>query len=149
MDVVVSGSCFELTEKLFLEKLYLKTHKLILESNSRNTNTAHGSVHASKIGWAHGKNYSTQISNQGAQADLKMYKTSKIKYLLIHNSLFKNVIFLTKEYNLYLKILQKLRCLVAFQNRPSAPMTEIYWNSNSSKDNFVKKKASLCPTEKN
>ena len=65
-------------------------------------------------------------SNQGAQADLKMYKTSKIKYLLIHNSLFKNVIFLTKEYNLYLKILQKLRCLVAFQNRPSAPMTEIY-----------------------
>ena len=33
-----------------------------------------------KIGWTHGKNYSTKISNQGAQADLKMYKTSKIKY---------------------------------------------------------------------
>ena len=50
-----------------------------LKSNSRNTNLARGSVHASKIGWAHGKNYSTQISNQGAQANLKMKKTSKIK----------------------------------------------------------------------
>ena len=54
---------------------YSKAHKLILKSN-----LARGSVHASKIGWAHGKNYSTQISNQGDQADLKMYKTLKIKY---------------------------------------------------------------------
>ena len=29
---------------------------------------------------AHDKNYSTQISNQGAQADLKIFSTSKIKY---------------------------------------------------------------------
>ena len=62
------------------KKFYSKAHKLILKSNSRNTNLAGGSVHASEIGWAHGKKYTTQISNQGAQADLEMYKTSKIKY---------------------------------------------------------------------
>ena len=39
---------------------------------------ARGSFHANEIGWARGKNYSTQISNQ---ADLKMYKTSKMNYL--------------------------------------------------------------------
>ena len=49
------------TEKLFLEKFYLKTHELILKSNSPNTNVAHGSVHASKIGSAHSINYSTQM----------------------------------------------------------------------------------------
>ena len=77
-----------------------------------------------------------------------MYKTSNIKYLLIHNSLFKNVIFLTKEYKMYLIILQKLRCLIAFQNRPSAPMTDIFWISNSSKDNFVKKSLPLSNRRK-
>ena len=69
----------------FSKNFYSKAHKLILKSNSRHTNLARGSVHASKIGWAHGKNYSTQISNQGAQADLKMYKTSKIKYSQTRN----------------------------------------------------------------
>ena len=69
----------------FSKNFYLKTPKLIPKSNSRNTNLAHGSVQwASKIGWAHGKNYSTQISNQGAHADLKMNKTSEMKYLQIH-----------------------------------------------------------------
>ena len=29
---------------------------------------------------------------------------------------------MTIQYNMYLKILQKLGCLVAFQNRPSAPI---------------------------
>ena len=29
---------------------------------------------------------------------------------------------MTIEYKMYLKILQKVRCLVAFQNRPSAPI---------------------------
>ena len=29
---------------------------------------------------------------------------------------------MTIEYKMYLKILQKLRCLVAFQNGPSAPI---------------------------
>ena len=53
----------------------------------RDTNLTCGSIHASKIGWAHGKNYSTQISNQGAQADLKMYKMLKIKYSQMLNFL--------------------------------------------------------------
>ena len=66
---------------------YSKAHKLILQSNSRDTNLARGSIHASKIGWAHGKNYSTQISNQGAQPDLKMYKTLRIKYSQMRNFL--------------------------------------------------------------
>ena len=35
---------------------------------------------------------------------------------------FKDVIFLTKEYKMYLKTFQKLGCLVAFQNEPSAPI---------------------------
>ena len=95
---VVSGSCFELmliNERThnnrqinyFSKNVYSKAHKLIFKSNSRNTNLARGSVHASKISWSHGKNYSTQISNQGAGADLKMYKTSKINYPQIHNVL--------------------------------------------------------------
>ena len=50
------------TEKLFLEKFYLKTHELVLKSNSPNTNVAHGSVYTRKIGWAHGINNSTQMS---------------------------------------------------------------------------------------
>ena len=41
----------------FSKKFYSKAHKLILKSNSRNTNLAGGSVHASEIGWAHGKKY--------------------------------------------------------------------------------------------
>ena len=69
----------------FSKNFYSKADKLILKSNSRNTNLARGSVHASKIAWANGKNYSTQISNQGAQADLKMYKASKIKYSQTRN----------------------------------------------------------------
>ena len=52
----------------------------------------------------------------------KCLKRLKMRYLQIHKFLFKNVILLTIEYKTYLKILQKLRCLVAFQNRPSAPI---------------------------
>ena len=46
---------------------------------------------------------------------------------------------MTIEYKMYLKILQKLRCLVAFQNKQSAPIGRDK-NSilNSSKDNFIK-----------
>ena len=58
---VVSGSCFELMlinerthnnrqRNYFSKNVYSKAHKLILKSNSRNTNLAGGSVHASKIG---------------------------------------------------------------------------------------------------
>ena len=41
---------------------------------------------------------------------------------------------------MYLKILQKLRCLVAFQNKQSAPIgvIKIPCILNSSKDNFIK-----------
>ena len=51
-----------------------------------------------------------------------MYKTSNMKYLQIHKFPFKSIIFLNIECKSYLKILQKLRCLVAFQNRLSAPI---------------------------
>ena len=64
---------------------------------------------------AHDKNNSAQISNQGAQADLKMFKH-------LRQNIHKYLIFLTTEYKIYLKILQKLRCLMAFQNRPGAPI---------------------------
>ena len=43
----------------FSKSFYSKTHKLILKSNSCNTNLAHGSIPYSEIGQAHGKNYST------------------------------------------------------------------------------------------
>ena len=49
---------------------------------------------------------------------------------------------------MYLKILQKLRLLVVFQNRPSAPMMEISGISNSSNDNFVKKSLLLSTRRK-
>ena len=82
-------------EKLFHETFCLKTHKLILiKSNSCDTNLARQSDHVSKIGWADGKNHSTQISHQGAQADLKMYKTFRMKYLQIHKFPFEDVFFL-------------------------------------------------------
>ena len=55
------------TEIIF-ETFYLKTRQVILTGNSRNTNLARGSV------FSYAKNYSTQISNQGAQADLKIYE---------------------------------------------------------------------------
>ena len=66
----VPASCFELSlsmkehtqqriEKLFLETVHVKTHKLILKINSRNTKLASGSVPGRKIGRAHGKSYST------------------------------------------------------------------------------------------
>ena len=96
----------------------MKEHTTIdreIKSNSRDTNLARGSVHASKIGWAHGKNYSTQISNQGAQADLKMYKTLKIKYSQMRN-------FLDYRVQNVPENSLKLRCLVAFQNKQSAPI---------------------------
>ena len=128
--------------EIIFRKTSFKSQKLILESNSRSTNLARGSVHASKIGWAHGENYWTQISNQGAPVDLRMYKTPK-------SNKYKYIIFLLKRYFLDGRVQnvpensQKLRCLVAFQNRPNAPMMEISWISNFSKDSFVKKSLPL------
>ena len=129
-------------EKLFFEKL--KTHKLILKSISRTANLARGSVHASKIRWAHGKNYSTQISNQGTQAQ------AQDEVFRNHKFPFKNTIFLTIEYKMCLKILQKLRCLVGFQNRQSAPIGhgKNLVNFEFLKGNLVIK-AFLCPLKEN
>ena len=127
----------------FSKYFYSKAHKLMLKSNSRDANLARGSVPAiSKISWAHCKNYSTQISNQGAQADLKMYKTSKIKYTQIRN-------FLNK---MYLKIPKKLCCLMAFHIRPSAPIgrdkNSVYFKFLEGQ--FYKAgKAFLCQLEEN
>ena len=136
----------------FAKNFYLKTQKLIPKSNSRNTNLARGSVQwASKIGWAHGKNYSTQISNQGAHANLKMYKTPKMKYIHKYiNFQFENVILLTIGYKMYLKILQKLRCLVAFQNRPSVPIgrDENFVNFEFLERRFCKEKPSFFREKK-
>ena len=69
---------------------------------------------------------STQISNWRAQADLKMYISYKDIYKCI-NFFFKNVIFLSIEYKINLKILQKLRHLVSFQNRPSTGLSRKHW----------------------
>ena len=46
---------------------------------------------------------------------------------------------------MYVKILPKLRCLLAFQNRPSAPIgrDEKFVYFTSSKDNFIKKSLPL------
>ena len=126
----------------FSKNVYLKAHKLILKSNSCNKNLARGSVHAlSKIGWAHGKNFSTQISNQGPQADLKTYKTSKIKYTQIRN-------FLNK---MYLKIPKKLCCLMAFHIRPSAPIgrDENFVYFEFLEGQFSRRKAFLWHLEEN
>ena len=135
------------TERNYFSK-NLKTDKLILKSISRTGNLAHGSVHASKVRWVHGKNYSTQISNQGTQADLKMCETSKMKYLEIHKFPFKNIIFLTIEYKMCLKILQKLRCLVGFQNRQIAPIGRGKNLVNFELLNLVKKSLPLSTKRK-
>ena len=57
---------------------------------------------------------------------------------------------MTIEYKVYMKILQKLRCLVAFQNRPSAPIgrDENFVNFEFPKDNFVKKSLALSAKRK-
>ena len=49
-----------------------------------------------------------------------------------------------------MKILQKLRCLVAFQNRPSAPIgrDENFVNFEFPKDNFVKRSLALSAKRK-
>lgn len=54
------------------------------------------------------------------------------------------------QYKIYLKILQKLRCLVAYQNRPSAPIgrDENSVHSKFLKDNFIKKSLPLSTWRK-
>ena len=76
-----------------------------------------------------------------------MYKASKMKYLEIHKCPFKNIIFLTIEYKMYLKILQKLRCLVGFQNRQIAPIGRGKNLVNFEFLNLVKKSLPLSTKE--
>ena len=83
---------------------------------------------------------------QGAQTDLKMYKTSKIKNLQIHNFPFKNVTFLTIEYKIYLKIFKNFAAWLRFKTG-KALRSAVKKISNFSKDNFVKKGLSLSPKE--
>ena len=80
---------------------------------------------------------------------LKLKLKLKIKYLEIHKFTFKNIIFLTIEYKMCLKILQKLRCLVGFQNRQSAPIGrgKNLVNFEFLKGNLVKKSLPL-PTKR-
>ena len=63
----------------FSKNFYSKAHKLILKSNSRNTNLAVDPFTQVKSAEHMAKNIQ-QISNQGVQVDLEMYKTSTIKY---------------------------------------------------------------------
>ena len=68
----------------------------------------------------------------------------------IHKFSFKDVIFLTKEYKMYLKTFQKLGCLVAFQNRPSAPIgcEENFVNFEILGGQFCKEKPSFVHWKK-
>ena len=84
---------------------------------------------------------------QGAQTDLKMYKTSKMEYLQIHNFPFKNVTFLTIEYKIYLKILKNFAAWLRFKTGKALRST-VKKISNFSKDNFVKKSLSLSTKRK-
>ena len=75
----------------------------------------------------------------------------KMKYLEIrHKFTFKNIIFLTIEYKMCLKILQKLRCLVGFQNRQSSPIGrgKNLVNFEFLKGNLVKKSLPLSTKRK-
>ena len=97
---------------------FSKAHKFIIKSNSGNTNLAGGSVHELVKSAEHSKNrYTTQISNQGAQAGLKMYKTSKIRYSQIRHFLDYRVQNLPENYSK-----TSLLCVISKQakhsNRP-------------------------------
>ena len=71
----------------------------------------------------------------------------KMKYLEIHKFTFKNIIFSTIEYKMCLKILQKLRCLVGFQNRQIAPIGRGKNLVNFEFLNLVKKSLPLSAKE--
>ena len=72
-----------------------------------------------------------------------MYETSKEKYLQIHKLPFKNVIFLTIKYKMYLKIVQKLRGLVAFQQNAVIGRDENFVNFKFLEGQFCKEKPSF------
>ena len=101
-------------------------------------------VHASEIGWAHGKiqhkihlKLGHTFCNFSLAPKRKIYKTS-MKHLKIHKFPFKNVIVLAIECKMYLKIQQKLRWLgcISKQTMGSAVKKT---RLNSSKDDFLMK----------
>ena len=103
-----------------------------------------GSVHASEIGWAHGKIPKfniISISNWGTFCNFssapkrKIYETS-LKHLKIHKVSFKNVIVL--ECKMYLKIQQKLHCLGYISKQTMRSVVK-KTRLNSSKDDFLMK----------
>ena len=102
-----------------------------------------GFVHASEIGWAHGKIHTKSISNRGTFCNFsfapkrKIYKTS-MKHLKIHKFLFKNAIVLAIECKMYLKIQQKLHCLGCISKQTMHAVVK-KTRLNSSKDNFLMK----------
>ena len=97
-------------------------------------------VHASEIGWAHGKFNTKSISNRGTFCNFslaskrKIYKTS-MKHLKIHKFPSKNVIVLAIEYKMYLKIHRWLGCISKQTMGFAVKKTRL----NSSKDDFLMK----------
>ena len=73
---------------------------------------------------------------------IKRLRWNICKYI---NFQFENVILLTIGYKMYPKILQKLRCLGAFQNRPSVPIgrDENFVNFEFLERRFCKEKPSF------
>ena len=76
-----------------------------------------------------------------------MYKTSKMKYLQIHNFPFKNVTFLTIEYKIYLKIFKNFAASLRFK-AGKVLRSAVKKISNFSNENFVKKSLSLSTKRK-
>ena len=129
LDAVVSSSglFFELMlsmreltttdREIISQTILFKTHKLILEGNLHNTTwLVHGSVHAPVSTWQ--KLFNSNLKPGCTSQSQNVYKMS-MGYSQILKFPFKNGIFLTIEYEMYLKIFTNLCCLVAFQNRPS------------------------------
>ena len=93
------------------------------------------------------KLFNTNLKHRGAQTDLKMYKTCKMKYLQIHNFPFKNVTFLTIEYKIYLKIFKNFAASLRFK-AGKVLRSAVKNISNFSNENFVKKSLSLSTKRK-
>ena len=102
------------TEKLFLANFYLKTHKLMLESNLRNTSWTWVVDPCTQVNFKSAENMANHTQNlksgRSSRSQRKVYKFP-----------FKNNSFDFWEQNVP-EILQKLHRSVVFQNRPSAPI---------------------------
>ena len=84
---------------------------------------------------------------QGAQTDLKMYKTSKMKYLQIHNFPFKNVTFLTIEYKIYLKIFKNFAAWLRF--KAGKALRSAVKKIRTSRRTILLRKTFHCPPKEN